>query len=148
MSNLNINENIIKYENFINNVLKEDLKRVELRLQEINSEISDLVQQRHTLKVITDKSLHPNGFKTQVNLGCNFFMEAEVTNTEVMLINIGLNHYVEFSLDEAMKYLDLRIKAYEKKSEELLDKAAKTKAHIKLMLFGISELQSKSMEST
>ncbi|KAJ0173774.1 hypothetical protein K1T71_010923 [Dendrolimus kikuchii] len=148
MSNININETVLKYDNFINNVLKEDLKRVEVRLQEINTEISDLVQQRHTLKVITDKNLHPNGFKTQVNLGCNFFMEAAVTNTEVLLLNIGLNHYVEFTVEEAMKYLDLRIKAYEKKGEELRDKAAKTKAHIKLMLFGISELQNKTIESS
>ncbi|CAK1583402.1 unnamed protein product [Parnassius mnemosyne] len=141
MSKTDIDETIVKYENFINDVLKEDLRQLDLRLQQINAEISDLIQQRHALKVITDKNVHPNGFKTQVNLGCNFFMEASVPDTSSLLMNIGLNHFVEFSVDEANKYLDVRIKAFESKSEELRNKSAETKAHIKLMLFGIGELQ-------
>ncbi|KAG6460063.1 protein UXT homolog [Manduca sexta] len=141
MSQANIDEAILKYENIINNVLKEDLRVLEMRLQQINAETSDLIQQRHALKVITDKNIHPNGFKAQVNIGCNFFMEAAVSDTSSLLMNIGLNHYLEFSIEEANKYLDARIKAYEQKSEELREKAAQTKAHIKLILFGISELQ-------
>ncbi|XP_049877950.1 protein UXT homolog [Pectinophora gossypiella] len=138
---VNVEETIIKYENFINDVLKEDLQRIDLRLQQVNAEISDLIQQKHTLKVVSDKKVHPEGFKTQVNLGCNFFMEASVPDTSALLINIGLNHYLELSLGEANKYLDLRIKAFEKKAGELRDQSAKTKAHIKLMLFHIGELQ-------
>lgn len=141
MAKLNIEDTIRKYESFINDVLKEDLRQLELRLQQVNAEVTDLVQQKQTIKVVTDKNNHPNGFKTQVNLGCNFFMEASVTDTSKVLINIGLNHFVEFSLSEANKYLDVRIKAFEDKAEELIQKSAETKAHIKLMLFGIGELQ-------
>ncbi|PZC72459.1 hypothetical protein B5X24_HaOG211131 [Helicoverpa armigera] len=148
MSNPNIEETILKYENFINDVLKEDLRNLELRLQQVNAEIADLIQQKHTLKVITDKEIHPNGFKTQVNLGCNFFMEAAVVDTSKMLMNIGLNHHLEFTVDEANKYLDVRIKAFESKAKELQIKAAETKAHIKLMLFGIGELQDKAVKSS
>ncbi|XP_075982753.1 uxt prefoldin-like subunit [Anticarsia gemmatalis] len=143
MAKSNIEETIQKYENFINDVLKQDLHKLELRLQQVNAEISDLIQQKHTLKVVTDKSIHPDGFKTQVDVGCNFFMEASVANTSTLLLNIGLNHYLEFTIDEANKYLDVRIKAFEKRAEELHLKAAETKAHIKLMLFGIGELQDK-----
>ncbi|XP_038206599.1 protein UXT homolog [Zerene cesonia] len=143
MSTLNIDETVLKYENFINDVLREDLRILHLKLQQINAEISDLIQQKHSLKVITDKKIHPDGFKTQVNLGCNFFMEASVTDTSHLLMNIGLNHFLEFSLEEANKYLDARIKVFEQKAEELICKAAETKAHIKLMLFGINELQEK-----
>lgn len=143
MAQVNVAETVTKYENFINDVLKEDLRQLELRLQRVNAEISDLIQQKHTLKVITDKKMHPNGFKTQVNLGCNFFMEASVPDTSNLLLNIGLNHYLEFTIEEANKYLDVRIKAFERKAEELQTKSAETKAHIKLMLMGISELQEK-----
>ncbi|KAG7298131.1 hypothetical protein JYU34_018901 [Plutella xylostella] len=145
MSKVNIEETILKYEAFINNVLKEDLKQVDLRLQGINAEISDLIQQKHTLKVVTDKAVHPHGFDTQVNIGCNFFMEAAVEDTSNLLFNIGLNHYLEFSTEEAIKYLEIRIKAFEKKAEELRNKSAETKAHIKLMLFGIAELQNQQL---
>lgn len=141
MAKPNAKETVLKYEHFINNVLKEDLRKLELRLQEINAEISDLVQQQHCLKVLTDKNQHPNGFKTQVNIGCNFFMEASVTDTSKLLMSIGLNYYLELTLEEAYKYLDARIKAFEQKSEELCTKAAETKAHIKFMLFGIGELE-------
>ncbi|XP_046971506.1 protein UXT homolog [Vanessa cardui] len=142
MAKTNVNETISKYEQFINDVLKEDLRILDLKLQHVNAEIADMIQQRHSLKVLTDKKEHPNGFKTQVNIGCNFFMEASVTDTSKLLMNIGLNHYLELTIEEAYKYLDVRIKAFEVKGEELRTKAAETKAHIKLMLFGIGELDS------
>ncbi|CAH0400332.1 unnamed protein product [Chilo suppressalis] len=140
MATSNTDENILKYENFINDVLKEDLKKLEIRLQMINGEVADLIQQKHTLKVISDKNVHPSGFKTQVNLGCNFFMEASVTDMSTLLMNVGLNHFVEFTIDESNKYLDIRIKAFEEKAAELQQKAAETKAHIKLMLLHIGEM--------
>lgn len=68
-------------------------------------------------------------------------MEASVTDTSKLLMDIGLNHYLEFSTEEAFKYLDARIKVFEQKSEEICNKAAETKAHIKLMLIGIGELE-------
>ncbi|XP_039757775.1 protein UXT homolog [Pararge aegeria] len=141
MPEVNIDSTIGKYEQYIENVLKEDLRILYLKLQKINAELTDLIQQKHTLKVIVDKSVHPNGIKTQVNIGCNFFMEASVADTSKLLMNIGLNHYLEFSTDEAFKYLDARIKVFEQKSEEICNKAVETKAHIKLMLIGIGELE-------
>ncbi|XP_069360550.1 protein UXT homolog [Maniola hyperantus] len=141
MAETNINETLGKYQRFIDDVLKEDLRILHLKLQHINAELTDLIQQKHTLKVITNKSVHPNGFKSQVNIGCNFFMEACVTDTSKLLMNIGLNHYLEFSTDEAFRYLDARIKVFEQKSEEICNKAVETKAHIKLMLIGIGELE-------
>ncbi|CAH2226419.1 jg7672 [Pararge aegeria aegeria] len=141
MPEVNIDSTIGKYEQYIENVLKEDLRILYLKLQKINAELTDLIQQKHALKVIVDKSVHPNGIKTQVNIGCNFFMEASVADTSKLLMNIGLNHYLEFSTDEAFKYLDARIKVFEQKSEEICNKAVETKAHIKLMLIGIGELE-------
>ncbi|OWR54142.1 UXT protein [Danaus plexippus plexippus] len=141
MAQTNIDETVAKYDRFINDVLKEDLRILHLKLQHVNAEVSDLIQQKHTLRVLLDKNVHPNGFKSQVNIGCNFFMEATVTDTSRLLMNIGLNHYLELSVEEALKYLDARIKAFELKSEELCNKAAETKAHIKLMLFNVGELE-------
>ncbi|XP_022818099.1 protein UXT [Spodoptera litura] len=141
MSTPNIEETIFKYETFINDVLREDLRRVQIKLEKTNAEISDLIQEKHTIRVVTDKKMHPNGFKTQVNIGCNFFMEAAVRDTSKLLMNIGLNNYLEFTLEEANKYLDVRIKAFEELATALQNKAAKIKAHIKMMLIGIGQLQ-------
>ncbi|KPJ01467.1 hypothetical protein RR46_08504 [Papilio xuthus] len=136
----NIDSAIIKYENFINNVLKESLRLHDQYLQKVNEEISELVQEKHTLKVITDEKLHPNGFKTKVDIGCNFFMEAFVPDTSKLLMHIGLKHYMEFTVSEANTYIDARIKVYEAKAEEIKKKIYTTKAHIKLMLFGVQQL--------
>lgn len=141
MSDPKVEETIFKYETFINDVLREDLRRVQIRLEKINTETSDLIQEKHTIKVITDKKMHPDGFKTQVNIGCNFFMEAAVRDTSTLLMNLGLNTYLEFTLEEANKYLDVRIKAFEEMATALQDKAAKIRAHIKMMLIGIGQLQ-------
>lgn len=143
MTQSDLNDLVIRYETFINDVLKEDLKQVDLRLQEVTGEITDLIQQKHSLKVITDRKTHPNGFKTQVNLGCNFFMEASVSDTSTLLMHIGLSHYLEFTTEEANRYLDVRIKAFEKKAEEIKNQGAEIKAHIKLMLFHMGEIQNK-----
>lgn len=143
MSTENIDEKILKYESFINYVLKEDLRQLDARLELVNAEITDLFQQRQAIKSVTDRNYHPNSFDGQVNIGCNFFMESNVPDTSTLLINIGLNHYIQFSIDEANKYLDARIKAYEGKAEEIRTKSAETKAHIKLMLFGVGEMQNK-----
>lgn len=147
MSEPSVNETILKYERIINDVLKEDLRKLEARLVELNTEVADLVSQKHVLKVIGNKELHPNGFKTQVNIGCNFFMEASVPDTSVLLMNIGLNHHLEFTIEEAVKYLDVRIKAFEEKVAEIQGKASETQAHIKLMLFAIGELHDMTVKS-
>ena len=148
MSNINIDETLQKYEAFINDVLKEDIRKLSSRLEQINAEITDLIQQKHTLKVITDKEIHPNGFKAQVNIGCNFFMEAAVRDTSKLLMNVGLNHHLEFTVEEANKYLDVRIKAFEDMAGEVQKKAAEAKAHIKVVLIAIGDLQDTVMKES
>lgn len=75
MAKTNIPESIGKYQRFIEDVLKEDLRILHLKLQRINAELTDLIQQKHALKVITDKAVHPDGFKTQVKCLCFNFYE-------------------------------------------------------------------------
>lgn len=144
MTSPNIQETVLKYENYINDVLKKDLKGIEGLLLEINTDISDFIQQRHTLKVVSNKNSHPDGFKTQVNIGCNFFLEAKVPDTSTMLVNIGLGYYLELSTEEADKYLESMIKRYEGNAERLRVKAAETNAHIKMLLLGIQDLINES----
>lgn len=129
------------YESFINDTLKEDLKIIEERLQKINSEIAEFIQIKKSLEVLQNEEIFKDGFKTQVDIGCNFYIQAKVSDPSTMLFDIGLNHYLEFSKPEALKYIDARIKALEEVSESLIQKSAETKAHIKLMLFHIGELQ-------
>lgn len=132
---------VTRYESFVNDTLKEDLRIVEERLQKLNSEIAEFFQIKKSLEVLQNEEIFKDGFKTQVDIGCNFYIQAKVSDPSTMLFDIGLHHYLEFTKPEALKYIDARITALEEVSESLIQKSAETKAHIKLMLLHIGELQ-------
>lgn len=135
-----IHETIAHYESFINDTMKENLKDLEIKLQNINTEIMEFTQIKKSLGLLKENTFNC-GFKTQVDVGCNFFIEAKVEDPSVVMFNIGLHHYLEFTHDEAIKYSEARVEALEAMAEIIKEKSALTKAHIKLLLFGIGELQ-------
>ncbi|KAM8701363.1 hypothetical protein ACLKA7_000661, partial [Drosophila subpalustris] len=82
-------------EEFINEVLKEDLKRLEVCLNRFNEEIMEYVQLKNTLKRLNDNM--KDGYKTQVNIGSNIFMQAHVKEMNKILVNVGKDIYMEMS---------------------------------------------------
>ncbi|XP_055712444.1 protein UXT homolog [Phlebotomus papatasi] len=110
----------------------QDLEVYERQLQRINAEISEYCQLKQTIVVI-ERDLR-EGFKAQVNVGANVFMQAKVKDTEKILVNVGMNHYVEFSLEEALKFVDLKIRILTKHSDVIREEVIKTKTRIKLGL--------------
>ncbi|XP_059614257.1 protein UXT homolog [Phlebotomus argentipes] len=117
--------------------LMQDLETYERQLQRINAEISEYQQLKATVVVI--ESDLRTGFKTQVNIGANVFVQARVQDTEKILVNVGMNHYVEFSLEEALKFVDFRIRVLTKHSDVIRDEVIKTKAKIKLGLLCVQQ---------
>lgn len=117
--------------------LKKDLQEYDQFLGKASAEIMEFVQLKNLIEQIKE---HMNdGFKTQVNIGGNFFMQAKVPNTEKILVNIGLNHYMELTLDEAMKFCEVKIKNLQKDSDVIREKSIETRANIKLALLCLSE---------
>ena len=49
-------------------------------------------------------------------------------------MNIGLGYYVEYTLAEALVYIDKRMKSLNKAADKLAADSAKIKAHIKTVL--------------
>lgn len=123
---------------FINDVLRKDLKEYETYLNRMNAEIMEFVQLKNLCENIVE-NLSPHGFKTQVNVGGNFFMSAKVADTKHIMINIGLNHYVEFTLSEAIKFCDFKIKSMQNEANVIREKSIETKANIKLSLLCLAE---------
>ncbi|XP_055684419.1 protein UXT homolog [Lutzomyia longipalpis] len=117
--------------------LLQDLEMYERQLQRMNAEISEYHQLKSTIVVI-ERDLR-EGFKTQVNVGANVFMKAKVPTTDKILINVGMNHYVEFSLEEALKFVDFRIRVLTKQNDVIREAIIKTKAKIKLALLCVQQ---------
>ena len=139
--NPEIQEKVLQFEAYINNVLRSDLAKLEEKLNAKNTDLAEFIQLKGVIKTLKDTEAEKNGFKTKVDLGCNFFVQAQVEDASKILLHVGLDHYVQFTLDEALVVIDVRIKLIEMQIENLRKQVAMTNAHIKLILLGIGELQ-------
>ncbi|XP_017056835.1 protein UXT homolog [Drosophila ficusphila] len=128
---------ITQIEEFINEVLKEDLRQLEKCINEFNEEIMEYVQLKNTLQTF-DTHL-PEGYKTQVNIGSNIFMQARVRNMDSILVNVGKDIYLEMSIPEAERFSDTRVKILTKQSDVLREESIKKRTQIKMALIAISE---------
>uniref|UniRef100_A0A6M2DPC9 Putative transcriptional regulator uxt n=1 Tax=Xenopsylla cheopis TaxID=163159 RepID=A0A6M2DPC9_XENCH len=132
-------EKVAACEIYINDVLRESLKAIEECLMKVNQEITEYIELKHSLEHIQNE---PNGpFKSQMDIGCGFHIQTKVEDVSKVLINIGLDIYLEFTIPEALKFLDNRIKKLTEHTTKLRDKSAKTKAHIKLLLVYIGQME-------
>ncbi|KAK7862430.1 hypothetical protein R5R35_001340 [Gryllus longicercus] len=135
-----VSEKIHKYEIFINDVLKEDLKKIHFLRDKVLHDLAELGQLKNTLETYIDMDLE-NGFKSQMSLGCDFYVQANINDARTIFIDIGLGHYLEFSLKSALIYVEKRSAMLQKQLQKLAQDSADNKATIKLVLGGIQELQ-------
>ncbi|XP_058116006.1 protein UXT homolog [Anopheles ziemanni] len=138
MDKLTSSENI---KTFVHENLKEDLRVYERQLNEINAETVEYVHLKHMIETILLNQKNGEGFKTQVNIGGNMFMKARADNASRLLVDIGLKVYVEFTIDEALRFVEMRIKVLTKQADVIRDKSIETKTNIKLALLVIGEGQ-------
>lgn len=146
-----------KLEAFVNDYLRVDLAKYETFIKQLNAEIMEFVQLKNTIESMTENL--GGAFKTQVNVGGNCFVQvasppldssailhllyfqypaqipqARIDNTEHILINVGLEHYVEFTLAEALQFCALKVRALNKQADVVREESVKTRANIKLAL--------------
>lgn len=79
-------------------------------------------------------------FKSMTDIGCSFYMETRSDDLSKILINISDEYFVEFTLEEALKYVVKRIDLLQIKTEHLRDESADVKSHMKLILSNMQQL--------
>jgi prefoldin alpha subunit len=79
-------------------------------------------------------------------LGCNCYVNASVPDPSKIFVDVGLDFFVELTLEEALNFIGKKTKTLEKQVEELRDQACVIKANIKLTLEGLRELQGVSAQ--
>lgn len=132
-------------ETFIEDILRNKLKEYDMFIRKTNAEIMEFVQLKNVCENIGEHL--SDGFKTQVNIGGNFFLPAKVPDTKHIMINVGLNHYVDFTMSEAIKFCDFKIKSLENETNIVREKSLETRASIKLALLCIDEKERLSRET-
>lgn len=126
-----------KLESFVNDHLKKDLAEYEKHLSIINAETMEYIQLKNMCETIQQH--FPNGFKSKVNIGGNMFLQARVPNVDTILVDVGLKHFVEFTIDEAIKFCQFKTKILNKQADVIREESLKTRAHIKLALLCLGE---------
>ncbi|KAL1930793.1 hypothetical protein VTP01DRAFT_10955 [Rhizomucor pusillus] len=101
-----------KYEDFINTKLKPNLKTVLDARDETFNMISEYQKLRTQIELIKEHDLKE--LKTMVDLGAQFYVQAHVPETKFIYVNVGFGFHVQFTLDEALAFIDKK----EKKLEE------------------------------
>ncbi|KAK7884570.1 hypothetical protein WMY93_027693 [Mugilogobius chulae] len=135
----NIDQKVLQYENFINEVLRRDLQKVLDQRDSVYEKISQYLQLKNTLQSLQEEgSKH---LKTDVDLGCNFYVEAQVEDASRIFVAVGYGFFVEMTHDEALRFIEKKTAQLTKFTEQLTKDSARIKAHIRLVLEGLRELQ-------
>ncbi|XP_026783724.1 protein UXT isoform X1 [Pangasianodon hypophthalmus] len=135
----NISEKVLQYESFINDVLKRDLQKVLEQRDGVYEKIAQYLQLKNTIKSIQETG--SKELKTDVDLGCNFYVQAHVPDTSKIFVAVGYGFFLELTLSEALTFIEKKTSQLTEYSEVLTKDAAKIKAHIRVVLEGVRELQ-------
>lgn len=140
MDQTNTLNEIQKYETYINEVLKSDLNRVCSQLDQVTTDLAEYQQLTQTIKLLNEFKETGQVYKTMMDIGCNYFMQTRVDDLSHILIDVGVGCYLELTLDEALKFIETKVKFLNNKQALLREKSAKIKGHIKLMLLYMNQL--------
>eukprot|EP00037_Helgoeca_nana_P002809 m.36284 g.36284 ORF g.36284 m.36284 type:complete len:168 (+) comp12849_c0_seq2:83-586(+) len=139
-----VTEKVQQYERFLNEKLRTDLRTVLEQRDALFTDISEYNKLASVIKTIKEAypKLEDGKLQTQVDLGCNFFCQAEVADPTMICVGIGYGFFVELTLDEATAFIEKRVPLLETRATDKTATAAAIKARIKVVLEGLRELQS------
>ncbi|NXA14990.1 UXT protein, partial [Sapayoa aenigma] len=120
-----------RYEAFVSEVLQRDLRRVQEQRDAVFEQQAQVLQLRSALSRLQEAAapLH-----TQVDLGCNFFVTAEIPDPQRVFVALGFGFFAELTLPEALRHLERRSRLLQRLSDSLTRDGAKIRAHIRLVL--------------
>mmetsp|Transcript_15196 Transcript_15196/g.32755 ORF Transcript_15196/g.32755 Transcript_15196/m.32755 type:complete len:157 (-) Transcript_15196:634-1104(-) len=133
-----LDQKILEYESFMDR-LKVDLSHAYTQRTELQQKIDAY----RDLKLNTEMLMKEDSSKpirTLVNLGSDFFCQAEVPNTRWIYVDVGLGFHVQLTPAETAKHAEERMKAIEVLAAKQSDQIAAIKANIKLVGEGVREL--------
>lgn len=141
MNSNEINQKVKEYENFIEEVLKNDLKEIELALKDKVLKYKDWEEVKQMADIVKEFDEKDQDMFVKVDLGKGILVDGEICDYNHTYISIGLGILLEMDFDEAVKYSDIRLRLLKKEINHFRKLAVDIKVHIKMVLLAINELQ-------
>ncbi|XP_061591682.1 protein UXT [Cololabis saira] len=135
----NVEQKVLRYETFISDVLHRDLQKVLEQRDQVYEKISQYLQLKNTIQSLQEAGSQK--LKTDVDLGCNFYVQAEVEDPSRIFVAVGFGFFVEMTHDEALRFIEKKTSQLTAFTEQLTKDSSKIKAHIRMVLEGLRELQ-------
>ena len=142
-----IQRKVREYETFLNDRLRADLQRAWNERDRLFSEMAEYERLRVTLNTLEElyktrqETNNDDPLRTQIDLGCSFFVQAECPVNNRMFIAIGFGLHCELTYDEGRQFIDKKLPYLHEQEVELSKKIAHIKANIKLVLEALKEIQ-------
>lgn len=133
------------YEYFLNEVLREDLKIILSRRDELYQKVAEYMEQELIFEKvisITSTNEEKEPLVTKVDIGCNFYVQGEMpTPIKTVIMDIGCGIFLTMSIQEGLLHCKQMIQYLNKRIETLTKQELETKAKINVTLRGLQELQ-------
>ncbi|KAM9752910.1 protein UXT isoform 1-T1 [Menidia menidia] len=138
-----VDQKVLQYEAFISEVLQRDLQKVLEQRDKVFEKISEYLQLKNTVQSLQEAGSGSGSgrLKADVDLGCNFYVQAEVEDSSRLFVAVGFGFFVEMTQAEALSFIQRKSSQLTEFSEQLTKDSAKIKAHIRMVLEGLRELQ-------
>ncbi|XP_037070830.1 protein UXT homolog isoform X2 [Pollicipes pollicipes] len=133
-------DKITKYEEFLNETLKVDLKKLLDRRDGVYENIAHHLELRNTINTLQKAQVDKKPLKTKVDLGCNFYCSAKIDDPSRIFVRIGFGFYLEMTHTEALKFIAQRVEALERQAQLLGQNAVAVRAKIDMVLHALREL--------
>ncbi|GFR57402.1 ubiquitously-expressed transcript [Elysia marginata] len=132
---------VFEYESFLNERLREDLRLILEQRDKLYGELTEYFQLRATIQKIKEDVKPESLLKTKVDLGCNFYVQANIPDPSTICVAIGYGFFLDMTFDEALAFIQRKTEVLQDKIDCQTRDAGRVKAHIRLVLEGLRELQ-------
>ncbi|KAH6921442.1 hypothetical protein HPB50_000590 [Hyalomma asiaticum] len=161
-----VRSKVLQYETFLNDVLKEDLRKCLEERDRICAKLAELLQLRTVVERIQasfrkrarmlsrsssfsplfqtslqEVAANKETFRTQIDLGSNFYVQAVVPDVSKIFVQVGMGFFVELTHEETLWFVGRREALLEAELQRISKESANIKAHIQMVLQGLRELQ-------
>eukprot|EP00345_Euplotes_harpa_P008998 CAMPEP_0168354616 /NCGR_PEP_ID=MMETSP0213-20121227/24010_1 /TAXON_ID=151035 /ORGANISM="Euplotes harpa, Strain FSP1.4" /LENGTH=155 /DNA_ID=CAMNT_0008366567 /DNA_START=16 /DNA_END=479 /DNA_ORIENTATION=- len=121
-----VEQKVKKYEDFIHNKIDPDLKILETKVNSLYKSMESYVNLKNTIEMLNEQGVKST--RMQVDMGCNFYVQAEVEDTDTLIVDIGKGIFVELTRKQALSVCEQKQTNYEKSINALKEKMAQVKS--------------------